>query len=149
MFKKLLVAIDGSELSDQALIAAIDLAKAQHSTLLILTATDPVVSAVGAGGFGTFDAASLISQLEHTYAQSAHALLAQAKAKTDAAGVSASTLYAPRQQAADAIIGTAQDEHCDTIVMGSHGRRGLGRLLLGSQAAEVLSRATTPVLVVK
>ena len=53
------------------------------------------------------------------------------------------------QSAADAIVSTAKEQGAALIVMGSHGRRGLGRLLLGSQASEVLAHSTVPVLVVK
>ena len=71
------------------------------------------------------------------------------RSQAQQAGIEAQTLHVPLHRPADAIIQTAQDKGCDTIVMGSHGRRGIGRLLLGSQAAEVLARASVPVLVVK
>jgi nucleotide-binding universal stress UspA family protein len=51
--------------------------------------------------------------------------------------------------AAEGIIKSARDAGADLVVMGSHGRRGLGRLLLGSQAAEVLAHANFPVLIIK
>lgn len=149
MFKSLLIATDGSELGHKALATAIDLAKTYSGKLLILTATDPVATVFGTGGFGTIDAGAIVAEIEHTYAQSAHTLLAEAKGKAEAAGIPVSVLYAPRQHAADAIVGAAEEEGCDAIVMGSHGRRGFGRLLLGSQAAEVLARARVPVLIVK
>jgi nucleotide-binding universal stress UspA family protein len=50
---------------------------------------------------------------------------------------------------ADGIIATAKDKGCDLIVMASHGRRGISRLLLGSQANQVVVHSTVPVLVVR
>jgi nucleotide-binding universal stress UspA family protein len=58
-------------------------------------------------------------------------------------------VHVPRHRPADAILEAVTARGIDTIVMGSHGRRGLGRLLLGSQASEVLARSSVPVLIVK
>ena len=149
MFKTILVATDGSEIAGRALDAALELARVHGGTVLVLTATDPVSTGIGTGGFGTIDAGSIIVELERTYAEEAAKLLAAARQKAEAAGVKVETLHLPRHRPADAIVGTAEERGCDTIVMGSHGRRGLGRLLLGSQAAEVLARAKVPVLIVK
>ncbi len=149
MFKTLLIAIDGSDLGEKALAAGIALAKSQNSTILVLTATDPVSTGIGSGGFGTIDAGNIITRLEESYTAQAKALLDAAKARIEAAGLTAETLHTPRQRPADAIIATAKEKGSDLIIMGSHGRRGLGRLLLGSQAAEVLSHASVPVLIVK
>jgi nucleotide-binding universal stress UspA family protein len=149
MFKTLLIAIDGSDLGDKALAAGIELAKAQNGTIVVLTATDPVSTGIGSGGFGTIDAGTIIARLEESYTSQARTLLEGARSRVEAAGLTAETLHAPRQRPADAILSTARERGSDLIVMGSHGRRGLGRLLLGSQAAEVLSHASVPVLIVK
>lgn len=149
MFKSLLIATDGSELGDKAVAAGIELAKVHGSKILVLTSTDPVTTSLGAGGFGSIDAASIIAQLEEDYAAEAKKLLDAAREKLAAAGIAAETLHVPRHRPADAILDTAAARGIDTIVMGSHGRRGLGRLLLGSQASEVLARSSVPVLIVK
>jgi len=149
MFTSLLIAIDGSELGDKALAAGIDLAQANTARLLILTATDPVGTGLGTGGFGTIDASAMLARLEQTYAAQARALLDRARSRVEATGLKADFVHVPRQRPADAILAAAAERGIDLIVMGSHGRRGLGRLLLGSQAAEVLARAEIPVLVVK
>ncbi len=149
MFKSLLVAIDGSELGNKALSAAIELARVHGGKLVILTATDPVATGIGSGGFGTIDAGAIVMRLEENYAAQAKALLDTARQSAEAAGIAAEAVHAARQSAADAILSVATEKGCDTIVMGSHGRRGLGRLILGSQAAEVLARSSLPVLVVK
>lgn len=58
-------------------------------------------------------------------------------------------LHVPDAHPAEAIVDAAKSEGCSLIVMASHGRRGLGRLLLGSQTAEVLAHSPVPVLVVR
>jgi len=149
MFKTLLIATDGSDLGDKALAAGLALARTHGATVTILTATDPVSTGIGAGGFGTIDAGPIVARLEESYAAEAAKLLAAARQKAEAEGVAAETLHLPRHRPADGIVETADKLGADLIVMGSHGRRGLNRLLLGSQASEVLARARVPVLIVK
>ena len=149
MFKNLLIATDGSDLGNKALAAGLELARLSGAGVTIMTASDPVSTVVGAGGFGTIDAGSIIEELEKRYAAEAATLLAAAAAKAQTAGVTARTLHLPRHRPADAIVQLAAEEAFDTIVMGSHGRRGFERLLLGSQAAEVLAHSGLAVLIVK
>jgi nucleotide-binding universal stress UspA family protein len=149
MYTKLIVGTDGSESGNKAVASAAGLARALGAELLILTATDPVETAIGYGGFGTFDAGPIIEQLESANAAQAKEILARASTLAAEAGVTAKTIHAPRQRPSDALLDTAVAEQSDLLVMGSHGRRGLQRLLLGSQAAQVVSRATIPVLVVR
>ena len=65
------------------------------------------------------------------------------------AGVAPQLLHVADRYAAEAIVDTAEQQGCDLIVMASHGRRSLGRLLLGSQTSEVLARCGVPVLVIR
>lgn len=149
MFASLLIATDGSELGDKAVAAGLDLARAYGAKVTIITATDPVGTGIGSGGFGAIDAGPVLARLEESYAAEAKKILLAAKAKADASGIEARTLHVAQARPADAILDLAKTEHADTIIMGSHGRRGLKRLLLGSQAAEVLAHAQVPVLIVK
>lgn len=149
MFTSLLIATDGSELGDKAVSAGLDLAKAYGGKITIVTATDPVATGIGSGGFGAIDAGPVIARLEESYTAEASKILLAAKAKAEAAGIEAKTVHAARTRPAEAILDLAKKENADTIVMGSHGRRGFKRLLLGSQAAEVLAHAEMPVLIVK
>lgn len=64
-------------------------------------------------------------------------------------GVDADLVHVPDQRAADAILEAAKAHKADLIVIASHGRRGVERVLLGSQTAEVLAHSSIPVLVVK
>jgi nucleotide-binding universal stress UspA family protein len=63
--------------------------------------------------------------------------------------VTADTLHVPDAEVAEAIIAAAKGRNCALIVMASHGRRGLGRLMLGSKAYEVLTHSDIPVLIVR
>jgi nucleotide-binding universal stress UspA family protein len=149
MYTRIVVGIDGSELANKALRHAVSLAKENHAKLFAVTATEStVLLAAGAEGMGA-NVGEIIADLEHVKANSAKATLAEAKTRASEQGVTIEGIHVASSTGADAIISTANLEGADLIVMGSHGRRGLGRLLLGSQAAEVLAHSTVPVLVVK
>jgi nucleotide-binding universal stress UspA family protein len=72
----------------------------------------------------------------------------EARTMAEQAGISAELVHIPDAHPATAIIETAKSRGCDLIVMGSHGRRGLRELFLGSQTSEVLADGSVPVLVV-
>lgn len=149
MYSRIVVGIDGSELATKALRHALALAKQNSARLFVVTATEPaMILAPGAEAIGV-NTGEIIAQLEEAKATSAKTTLAEAKALADAEGQAIDTIHVPATTAADAIISTTEHQGASLIVMGSHGRRGLGRLLLGSQAGEVLARSTVPVLVVK
>lgn len=148
MYKHIVVGIDGSDLATKALRHALVLGKEMGAKLTVVTATEPTVLAAGAE-FMAAEAVAMIPELEEAKAKSAKATLDAASVLASADGQSVTTLHLSSTTAADAIVSTAKSSGADLIVMGSHGRRGLGRLLLGSQAAEVLARSTIPVLVVK
>jgi nucleotide-binding universal stress UspA family protein len=75
-------------------------------------------------------------------------VLDEARAMAEQIGISAELMHIPDAHPATAIIETAKSRGCDLIIMGSHGRRGLRRLFLGSQTSEVLADGSVPVLVV-
>lgn len=149
MFAHVLIAFDGSDLASKALDLGLQLAKSNDSKVTVVTSTDPIETGLGTGGFGTFDAKSLIEKLEVTYSAEATGILKAARTRADAAGVELENVYVPGKRASDAILETTDKVGCDVVVMGSHGRRGLQRLLLGSQAAAVLGASKVPVLIVK
>ena len=76
-------------------------------------------------------------------------VLDEARAMAKKIGISAELLHVPNAHPATTIIETAKSKGCDLIVMGSHGRRGLRKLFLGSQTSEVLADGSVPVLVVR
>nr|WP_295890497.1 universal stress protein [uncultured Devosia sp.] len=149
MYTRIVVGIDGSELATKALHHALTLAKATGARLFLVNSTEPSVLITAGAEFMAVDTGAIVADLEEIKAKSAQATLASAEALVAGEGLSAGKIHVPASIAADAILKTAEEQGADLIVMGSHGRRGLGRLLLGSQAAEVLARTTIPVLVVK
>jgi nucleotide-binding universal stress UspA family protein len=86
---------------------------------------------------------------EYEKAMSANAaeILAKADEAAGKAGISCTTIHVKERHPAEGIIETAKARTCDLIVMSSHGRRGLSRLLLGSQAYNVITHSTIPVLI--
>lgn len=149
MYTRMLIAIDGSELANKALRHAFALAKGTDAKLIVLTSTEPSTMIAPGAEIMMVDTGAIIADLEKVKAESAKIVLANARELAKDAGLTVHTLHMPGHLPADAIISAAKEQGADLIVMGSHGRRGLGRLLLGSQAAEVLARSTIPVLVVK
>jgi nucleotide-binding universal stress UspA family protein len=149
MYKKILIATDGSELAGKGLRHGLALAKALGASVTVLTATEPTVI-VGAGaGMAWTTSAEVMDELVKANKEQGAAILAEARATAQGEGVAINTLYLPDRYAGDAIVDTAERDGYDLIVMASHGRRGVSRLLLGSQASDVLSRSKVPVLIVK
>lgn len=149
MYTRIVVGIDGSELATKALRHALTLAKENGARLFVVTSTEPSVIIAPGAEMMAVNTGEIIAELEKVKAESARTTLAEAQTMAKAAGQAIEKIHVPSSIAADAILDTAEHQGASLIVMGSHGRRGLGRLLLGSQAAEVLARATIPVLVVK
>jgi len=149
MYAHILVAADGSELAGRALDHAVGLAKALGSQVTIVTVTQP--AALVGGGYGAVAGTAFdpIPELMEAQEEAAKSLLAKAVKTANAAGIDAKTVYVNDSFPAEGIILTANNVGADLIVMGSHGRRGLGRLLLGSQTSNVLAHTTIPVLVTR
>lgn len=149
MYTRIVVGIDGSELATKALRHALVLGKEMNARLLVMTSTEPSVLVAPGAEFMAVDTSSVIPDMDAAKAKVAEATLTEARELAAASGLTIETLHVPASIAADAIVTVANQQGADLIVMGSHGRRGLGRLLLGSQAAEVLAHSKIPVLVVK
>lgn len=149
MYNHILIAIDGSELAARGLEQGLGLAKALGSTVTVLTASEPwTAMGVDAAGLVVTEY-SLLDEYEKDAGKAAEVLLRSAAEAAANAGVEAKTLYSALTHPADAIIGAAEKLGVDLIVMASHGRRGIQRVVLGSQTAEVVTRSTVPVLVVR
>ncbi|MBM3365423.1 MAG: universal stress protein [Betaproteobacteria bacterium] len=143
MFKKILVATDGSALSDKAVQAAARFAAAHGATIVGLSVAEiyPFMLMPEAGAMVD------LSTYEELQDKSAQQAIDRLKAIVAAANVNCETLSTRGVHPYEEIINTARDKGCDLIWMGSHGRKGLDRLLLGSRAQRVLSHSTLPVMV--
>jgi nucleotide-binding universal stress UspA family protein len=147
MYRHILIPTDGSEVAQKGVVAGFGLAKALGArvTLVTVSETLPVFADPTGLGAPTVDLSDYWAAEE----ESAKRALDGAKTLADQAGVSAETLHISRGRPAEAIVEAARSKGCDLIAMASHGRRGVGRLLLGSQTSEVLVHSPVPVLVVK
>lgn len=149
MYEHILITTDGSELAQKGVEYGLGLAKQLGAKVTIVTVTDPVPIDGTATLTGYIPMPIDIDQYEAGRKEFADRILAAAKADADKAGVQATTLHIPDRFAAEAIVEAAPRIGAGLIVMASHGRRGLGRLLLGSQTQEVLTHSAVPVLVVR
>jgi len=145
MYTQILVATDGTEIATKAVRQAGELAKAFGARLTIVTVTEQAPT-FAAPELGWSVPASVYDDIREGNVVASRKLLEAALAE---AGVPAETVHVENQLPYEGILGTASRIGADLIVMGSHGHRGLQRLLLGSQASKVLSLAEVPVLVVK
>jgi nucleotide-binding universal stress UspA family protein len=149
MYTHILIATDGSDVARHGLDHGLSLAKGLSSKVTVVTVTEPFPLIAGATASGWAAGPEDITRYEAGQEAFAKGVLVSAKAAADRAGVTVETLHVADRWPADAIVEVAKANGCDLIVMASHGRRGLGRLLLGSQTAEVLAHSKLPVLVVR
>lgn len=148
MYQNILVATDGTELGQGAVVAAAKLAKALQARLTIVTVTEPPPSFASAELSWSVPS-DIYEQFGKADAARAEAILKAATAAAFEQGCASASRHVANQLPYAGILAAAQDAAADLIVMASHGHRGFDRLILGSQAAKVLSLATVPVLVVK
>jgi len=143
MFKHILLPTDGSDFATAALDQGIALAKALDAKITVALVSPPFAMVAPA------EVAIAIPADEYSANTAKHAqeVLAAAKQKIEAAGVSCDTVHVPERHATDGILDVAEKSKCDLIAMASHGRRGLTKFLLGSTAQETVSRAHIPVLI--
>jgi nucleotide-binding universal stress UspA family protein len=148
MYRHILAATDGSDSANKAVRHAAALAKATGARLTIVNVTQ-MWSSLDVANAAEAGVKNPIGEYEAMAARSAEKVLAAAKALAATDGPACETLHVQDRAPAEGIIAAAKDKGCDLIVMATHGRRGLGRLLLGSQAVEVLTTSKVPVLVVR
>ena len=148
MYKNLLIATDGSELAHKAVTHGLSLAKSLNAAVTFVTATANW-SATEMAARAAQRAAHPIEDYEKGQAEWAANVLSRTEEAARKLGVSFTSVHARDTHAADGIIETAKSKGSDLIVMSSHGRRGVQRLLLGSVASEVLAHSTIPVLIIR
>lgn len=145
MYRRILVPVDGSPTSKLGLQEAIKLAKATEATLRIVYVVNEFV----------FDSGYLTSQtyesLLEGFRANGLAILEDARKLASQAEIEFSTdlIETIAGRVSDLILEAARDWSADLIVMGTHGRRGLNRLVLGSDAERVLRSSPVPVLFVR
>ncbi len=147
MYKQILIATDGSELAKKGLEQGLQLALALDADVTIVTASErwtPVDAGVVWGG-----SAGLLEEYRGHVRKAGEEVLEAAGTRATELGVRHQVMHVTERYPAEAILETAAERGADLIVMASHGRRGLNRLLIGSQANSVITHSTIPVLVVR
>ena len=147
MYKNLLVATDGSKLSDKAVTHAISLAQAVGAKLTVFYAAPDYPMPAYADGV----VYEPVSRKEYAKlaAEDAKKILDAAIAKAASAGVGCASAYTIAAAPWEAILAAAKKHKADAIVMASHGRRGISAVLLGSETQKVLTHSKLPVIVVR
>lgn len=145
MYRKMLVPVDGSETAMRGLQEAITLAKALGSRLQLLTVVDEHPLMVEPASIANVD------ELRKTMRHHGDTVLARARNMATDEGVEADTdlVVIASGRVADVVLSKSREQACDLIVMGTHGRRGLTRAFLGSDAELVLRGSSVPVLLVR
>lgn len=145
MYKRILVPTDGSDVSAVAEQAAIAFARAHGSDIVALSVAQTYPAYAAAEGAMAVDP-NLDNQALRAAAERNVDRVCAAAA---AAGLRCTALTLFSHSPSEAILDSAREQACDLIFMGSHGRRGLSRLLAGSQAQKVLAGADLPVIVMR
>ena len=147
MYKRILIATDGSQLSDMAVESGLSLAGLTGASVIALK----VVPRYPRSYFdGTLPVeAADIKRIEKQWADAAQELVDKVKVQGTDEGVTVKTVVAKSDLIAEAVIAAAKKHNCDLIVMASHGRKGIKRLLLGSETQHVLTHSHIPVLVLR
>lgn len=146
MFDRILVPVDGSATADRALAAGAELARLCGARLRLLYVVDPLLHT---SGFETPEV--YLRDCVPAMQRAGEALLGRAQAAAAAAGVDAETALRTSRGArvAELVVDEAKQWGAALVVLGTHGRRGLDRALLGSDAERVARSAPMPVLLVR
>ncbi len=146
MLKHILVATDGSQAAQRASAYALELAAVHGARVSALVATEPwsVLEMARNAEAGVINP---LEEYEQARAKAARRILDDVASHARQLAIACDTVHAVDQHPAEAILDAARERGCDLIVMASHGRRGLDKILLGSQSAKVLALSTIPVLI--
>lgn len=142
MYKKLLVPIDGTDLSLSAVRGAIAFAKPLKASLVVLTVIEPY-------NYSTINEyrPESVDEYDERMLALAQDWLTEARNLIEEAGLAVKTLSIKNFSPADSIVAVSEEEKCDCIFMASHGRKGLKAILLGSETQKVLAFSKLPVMV--
>jgi nucleotide-binding universal stress UspA family protein len=147
MYQRILVATDGSPLSEKAVSSAIALAALCKAKLIAIKVVPYYPQSYFEGSVPL--PAEDVALVEEQWTADAQASVNAVQAEADALGVEVLPLVVKSDLVSEAVIASAQEHGADLIVMASHGRKGLQRLLLGSETQNVLTHSHIPVLVLR
>jgi len=147
MYQRILVATDGSDLSQTAVSSAIELAAAIGAELVALYVVPRYPVSYFEGGITI--SVEDIARTEKQWSDKGQAVVDAVQEQARAQGVTAKAVVAQSDLVAESIMSAATKHGCDLVVMASHGRKGIKRVLLGSETQHVLTHSTVPVLVLR
>lgn len=147
MYQSILVPTDGSRLSAKAVQSAMELAELSGAQIVFLNVVPRYPMSYFEGGITV--TMTEVGKVEKQWSEKAQGLVDQLKAKAEARGLKAKGLTLRSDLVAESVIACAKKNKCDLIVMASHGRKGIKRLLLGSETTHVLTHSPLPVLVLR
>ena len=147
MYQRILVPTDGSALSKKAVRSAVALAASLGAEIVALNVVPryPTAFFEGAISLSPDD----VGRVEKQWAERGQELADSVEAVAQKAGVKARAVTMSSDLVAESVLAAARKHKCDLVVMASHGRKGIRRLLLGSETQHVLTHGTVPVLVVR
>ena len=149
MYKHILLPTDGSALSDKAVSKAVKIAAALGAKITAVNVMARTPLDLMDEGFLAPEMPALRKRFDKAQASFAKKILEGVRRSASRAGVACDAVTVSGNLPYDGIIRQARKSRCDLIIMASHGRRGLQRLLLGSETTKVLTHSTIPVLVIR
>lgn len=147
MYQRILIATDGSPLSKKAVASGLELAALTGASVVALKVIPRYPVSYFEGGVAL--SVNNIAGVEKQWAEAARAIVKKVQEAAEADGIKAKAVTMSSDFTAEAIINVAKKYKCDLIVMASHGRRGLKRVLMGSETMHVLTHSHVPVLVLR
>lgn len=147
MYKKILIATDGSKLSHKAVGSGLALAASLGSEVVVVKVAGRYLASYFEGGYVL--PVDDVDRIEKQWAEEAQKTVDAVKKLAEKKGLKVKAIVATSNFAADAIVATAIKQKCELIVMSSHGRRGIKSILLGSETQHVLTHSKIPVLVLR
>lgn len=149
MYEHILVSSDGSEAAQIGVNHGLELAKKHGSKVTAITVTEPLGGQFAFASELWSPSETEIKAFDEAQARIAERVLEPIRRKAESLGIPIETVHIPWRLVAGAICEAADEYGCSLIVMSSHGRTGMNRVMLGSQTAEVVAKAKIPVLVVR
>ncbi|NYT85719.1 universal stress protein [Pollutimonas harenae] len=147
MYKRILVATDGSELSAKAVSTALDFAQLANAELVALNVIPP--SPVSYWDGTSRSQMNAVTVTESAHIEAGQNIVHAVKEAGELKGVSTQAITIKSDLVAESIISAAHQYECELIVMASHGRRGINRVLMGNETMNVLTHSKIPVLVLR
>jgi nucleotide-binding universal stress UspA family protein len=147
MYQRILVPTDGSPLSRKAVAGAIEQAALSGAELIALYVVPRYPTSYFEGGISVSN--SEVARTEKQWSDKGQAVVDAVQKLAKAGGVQAKGVLAKSDLVAESVISAAKKHKCDLIVMASHGRKGIKRILLGSETQHVLTHSKLPVLVLR